>query len=586
MNGYYNFDPMTGAPIAPQGQPIPQGQPVPPHGAPYAPYPAAPEAPFPAPSAFPQAAPIPAGPQAAPQTAKIRRARPKRVYTAKETALAWVSAFVGYFFCRTFFIWEKPVTALAFSLCLFAFAFVFFGKQKRNRRSYFYPASAIVLSSSLFFAASPIIQFFVFAYVCSAFVLFCQTGSDAALEGVAGALYFFEAIKAFFVSPFKSIGATVGAIGANKGGKKIGRVLLMILIGVGVAFIPTLIVLELLSFDNSFTDILERIWETILEGIFPHFWSLVFGIPIGMYVYAALYTSAHGAPDGFNAENCARIEEKMKIAPSLLGAAALAPMLFLYGVFIAAQSDYYKAIFTSTLPDAYTFAEFARDGFFRLCVVAAINAAVLIALRVFTKRAQSGKISPVVKVCTIILSLVTIVISLTAISQMIMYVSAYGLTRMRLYALWFMALLILLFVVAILKQLVEKLPFAATCVALCVVCFALLAIPDADAIIAEHNYDCYVEGTTDKIDVQYLEELGPSAIPTLCRLVTTDGVDEFTRREALHYIGFFASEQNKVDVQGVNLPLIRARRAYDALDKETKDEAAAEYGRVLRAFEP
>ena len=49
-----------------------------------------------------------------------------------------------------------------------------------------------------------------------------------------------------------------------------------------------------------------------------------------------------------------------------------------------------------------------------------------------------------------------------------------------------------------------------------------------------------------------------------------------------------ATGQNSLPEPGsrANLPLMRARAAYDALDRETKDEAAAEYGLIIRAFEP
>ena len=520
-----------------------------------------------------------------PVSAPPKPVKPQRSFTTKEKVLAWVSALVGYLFCRTFWVWQKPIFALVFTVCLFAFAFVFFGRRKRKARSWFYPASALVFACAFFFSASPVLLFFAFAYILVAFLLFCQTGSETALEERAGKLYVFETVKALFVAPFRNIGAALGAIGTNKGGKKIGKTLLIILIGVGVALIPTLIVLALLSYDANFTDILEKIREAIFDKIFERIWSFVIGAPIGMYVYAALYTSAHPVPDGFNAENCENVENKMKFAPTLVGAVAIAPLIFLYAVFIAAQHDYYKAVFTATLPDAYTFAEFARGGFFRLCAVAAINAVALIALRVFTKKAKNGEISPLVRVYTVVLSLITAVISCTAISQMVMYVSAYGLTRLRLYALWFMALLTLLFLVAALKQLIKKLPFAAVCLTLCVLCFGLLAVPDTDAIMAKYNYDCYLKNSKITLDVEYLGALAPSSVPTLCEIAENGDLPADLRASALRELGKYAAE----DDRPYNLPAILASRAYEGLNRKTQLRAAVAYDlycpRVYRSEE-
>ena len=507
-----------------------------------------------------------------------RSATEKRTFTSKEKAMAWLSILPGYLYCRTFWIWRKPLTGLIFTACLFAFALIFFGRQKRKPRSWFYLISAVVLSCALFFSSSPLLLIFTFGYICFAFLMFCQTGSETALERRAGQLYFFETVKAVFASPFKSIGSSAGAIGSDNGGRKLGKTLLIILAGLCIAVVPTLIVARLLSFDGNFTGILDRIGSAFFDKMFSHIWSLIFGALIGMYIYGALYTSAHPVPDSFNEEKCIDAENKMKFAPPLAGAVAIAPLLFLYVIFIAAQWDYYRAIFESSLPEAYTFAEFARDGFFRLCLVAAVNAAVLAALRIFSKKTGKGRISPVVKVYTVILSLVTIVISCTAISQMIMYVSQYGLTRLRLYTLWFMGLLVIMFFIAILKQFVEKLPFAATALAVFVVCFGILAVPDSDAYIARHNYNCYISGKTQELDTEYLGKLAPSSVPVLCDIVQNEEIPENIRKSALAQLGEYAANSGS----SVNLPGMLADKAYNELDNDTRAEAEKEKGKVAQ----
>ena len=94
------------------------------------------------------AVPVNAAPVNAPT-----RPKPKKEFTKKEKVLAWLSVPAGYLFCRTFFVWNKPLLALIFTVLLFAFAFVFFGAQKRKARSLFYPVSALVIASGLFFSA-------------------------------------------------------------------------------------------------------------------------------------------------------------------------------------------------------------------------------------------------------------------------------------------------------------------------------------------------------------------------------------------------------------------------------------------------
>ena len=401
--------------------------------------------------------------------------------------------------------------------------------------------------------------------------MFCQTAQETSLERYASKLYVFETVKALFFSPFKNIGAIFGAIGSRKEGKKAGKILLIILIGIGIAIIPTTLVFWLLSYDSNFNLILENIRINIIDKFFSHIISIAFGIPVGIYIYGSLYTSAHPTEDQFNEKNCTVLEGKMKFAPSLVGAVALTPLFFLYVIFIIAQADYYKAVFTSTLPDAFTFAEFARDGFFRLCAVASINAVALILIRVFSKRTQTGKISPVVKIYTVILSLITIIISGTAISQMLMYVSTYGLTRLRLYTIWFMSLLILIFFIAILKQFIEKLPFAATALSIFIICFGILAVPDTDAFIARHNYDCHLAGTTYELDVRYLGELSPSSIPVLCDIATDKHLSDEIRNSALSEIKKYKEEKD----HPLSLPGILADKACKEIEYMFSSKAAS-----------
>ncbi len=147
---------------------------------------------------------------------------------------------------------------------------------------------------------------------------------------------------------------------------------------------------------------------------------------------------------------------------------------------------------------------------------------------------------------------------------MMMYVSAYGLTRLRLYTLWFMALVILLFLLAVLKQFIEKLPFAATALVIFALCFGLLAVPDTDAFIAEHNLNCYVSGTSAEIDVGYLEELGPSAVPTLCKLAKDENADSSVKYKAMDALGRYAEKRKDASVYILTLPVIRADSAYAA----------------------
>ncbi len=497
----------------------------------------------------------------------------RKAYTVKEQICGWLSVLAGYFYCRVSTVIDRPFAALLFLFGLFLFGFMFFKGTKMKARRLFYPVSAMVLGLSLFFSGSKLLHFLVYSYGIASFLMYCQTGSNGSLENHASFLWFFEAFKAAFISPFKSFTKSFKAIAGNKKGKKIGLILLCILAGLGITLVPTLIVAGLLSFDENFNKILGNFTNFLFEELAERIWALLFGIPVGMYIFGALYSSKHSQKDAVNSDSCEKFVNTLKFIPSLVGIVALLPLLCLYVIFIIAQADYFKAIFMGILPEAHTFSSFARDGFFRLCAVAVINALALILLRIFSKKNKTGKIPLSVRISTVIFSAVTIILCGTAISQMMMYVSAYGLTRLRLYTLWFMILLALLFLVAILSQFIKPLSFAAVSLTVFAVFFGLLAVPDTDALIARHNYNCYLSEKTEDFDIEYLHTLGISALPTVAKIACNDHTALSER--ALPILADYREFHYGYTFKNLSLPAIKAKKAYDELPQNVKDDCEA-----------
>lgn len=490
------------------------------------------------------------------------------VFDKKTVAGAWLSFLVGYLYCRAFFIWQKPVSGLIFTALLFAFALVFVEKEqiKGAKTALFYPVSALILSLGFFLASAPFLRLLIVTYALLAFFLFCHRAGANALEKRAGGLFLFDALKAA-CAPFLALGDSFFAISSGKRGKKLGVSILLVLAGLTIALIPALIVFLLLSFDENFNSTLEAIFRFLGEEFFARLTALLFGIPAGALFFGAIRSAKKGSFEkAMTKEQCAGARNAIAFCPALVGFTALLPLLFLYGVFIFAQKDYYAAVFSGTLPASHTFSSFARDGFFRLCAVAVINALALMTLRLFTKKNGKGKVSAAVTVGTVILSLVTLILCATALSQMIMYVSAYGLTRLRLYTLWFMGLLALFFLLLTLCRLIPKLPFAPIAIPLFFLCFSLLALPDTDAFIARHNYDCYKKGTIERLDVNYLASLGDSAIPTLCTFLE-ECEDDSQKQLAFFCLSDYLKERTR-GLEGLTLPALLANGAIDDLPGE------------------
>ena len=115
-------------------------------------------------------------------------------YDKRTVLFSWLSLAVGYLYCRTFFITNRPFYGFLFTLLLFAFGALANRSpkpiKKDTLRALFYPASALLLNCSLFISGAPVVQFFVFTYSLLAFLLFCHFKSNNRMESLAVSLYF------------------------------------------------------------------------------------------------------------------------------------------------------------------------------------------------------------------------------------------------------------------------------------------------------------------------------------------------------------------------------------------------------------
>jgi hypothetical protein len=207
----------------------------------------------------------------------------------------------------------------------------------------------------------------------------------------------------------------------------------------------------------------------------------------------------------------------MRIAPVLSVAAACLPMLFVYVVFFISQWKYYISGFTGVLPEEFSYAEYAREGFFQLCAVAFINLAVIICIGLFMRR-KSEKVPVISRLLTLVYSVFTLVLISTALAKMFMYIESYGLTQKRVYSTFMMFALAALFLLIIVKQFVPKTAVVPFALVVSLALFALLSLGNIDGIIARYNVDRYIDGSLPTVDTEAMDDLGDAAVPELVRL--------------------------------------------------------------------
>lgn len=453
-----------------------------------------------------------------PDTA-VQQAEPPRGFTVGETVFAWLSLVAGYLFFRATPVAQHPFGAFLFVILLYAttVVFLFHGGIRLRSLPLMATLSAVAVSVSLLLCANPMIHRVAYTYALAAYLYVIYAAAGNSLKSGFFNLILADFFRALFILPFASLGSIFSAMFAN-GGKKGGKVFLRVLLGVSIALVPTVLVCGLLSYDNDFMALMNRLFNWDIN-IFSHIGSLILGIPVGMYVFGAYISAAeHKCTDIMTCDDCERIWKNTKVLPALTALGALLPILLVYVIFFISQWKYYVACFVGELPFQTVYSEYARDGFFQLCTVAVLNFIMLSAVAFFTARKGEGP-SVIQRVLTVLLSVATLILISTAMAKMAMYIDCYGLTPKRVYASWFMVVLAAVFLLIILQQCIRKIKLIPAGIMACVLLFAVLAFSNADALIARYNVDRYLAGTLRDVDVVAMEELGDSAVPEMVRLV-------------------------------------------------------------------
>lgn len=248
-------------------------------------------------------------------------------------------------------------------------------------------------------------------------------------------------------------------------------------------------------------------------------------------------------------KNSIYLSKPQRPLKSLFAVTFLSLLSAVYLAFLFSQLAYFVNSFKGLLPEGYTFADYARRGFFETETVAFINLAIIVLLMFLTKRNEQGELPVAVKALMTFVSVFSIFFVATAFAKMAMYIKTYGLTSLRLFTSVFMVAtcaFIVAFIVRIYNIDANTVKYA---ISFSLVIFSLLSAVGIDRTIASYNVNAYLSGKHVKIDLEYLYNLGESAIPYIAKL--TDCPDSEVSNQAevcLH--SFFYSKYNEISVGG------------------------------------
>ena len=369
--------------------------------------------------------------------------------------LMYVAAFV-YIDCVFFNEGFNGYGQIVFAALFIALTELLCKGRPRSKESWFW-LGGLALSS---FAASFACEFKAFPFGHEVWpyedmVLFMHlfgvwwalSRSGMLLEGRSGHLLPLDGFNGFFLFPFRHFFLRLRVLAGGlkqlfvRGESGSTKKKLWTAAAVAVAVVMLFSAVNLLAdADLGFAKLVEDIrfsldifgFEDFGDRVFEFFLSL----PVAAYLYGLLAGSLRteeSAMENYRS-GIDRFLSALKKVPLKVWIAVICAFSVIYLVFFAMQGTYLFGAFVGRLPDGFIPSSYARQGFFELCKVTALNFSLLwLVTRACETDVKQSK--ALRTACTVFLA-ECMLFCVIAMSKLVLYISIFGFTPLRLQSSW------------------------------------------------------------------------------------------------------------------------------------------------------
>lgn len=303
---------------------------------------------------------------------------------------------------------------------------------------------------------------------------------------------FFDGLNALCIVPFGNFvrlpAALVRAVqhyagGGRRAAKRAGAVLG----GVLLALVVLMIAVPLLAAADdrfagqvlAFTLAVRDLWSS------EELWWWAFSLPVMLFLYGLTFGAVHGRRTKcISRREVCELQRSVRVLPRATVVTAAAVLCAVYALFLALQAGTFLESLAGRLPEGFTYAEYARQGFFELCRVAAVNLCALAGLIACSR--ERIRTSRALRAAHGALCAATLLLIAVAMTKMGLYMSAFGLTPKRVLVTVFLVWLALVFAL-IWAALRRELPVVRISVLTGAVLFTLLCALPVPAWIDAFN---------------------------------------------------------------------------------------------------
>ncbi len=290
----------------------------------------------------------------------------------------------------------------------------------------------------------------LFLHLAAVYWVLCRSGR--LLEGESGHLLPLDGLNGLVIFPFKHfylrIRCLIHALARPFRSRRMPRGVTVLwsalagLIALGLFLAAGGL---LIRADAGFAKLTEDVAEWFrfdwdLSEFFPR---LLLSLPVGQYLFGLLAGTGREKPEKLRerGEGVCRALTELRRVPNIVWTGLLGAFCLLYLVFFAVQSRYLFGAFTRTLPEGFIVSQYAREGFFELCKVMAVNF-VLLWLVTRLCRVPVRENRPALILCLILLG-ESLLFAVVAFSKLALYIDCFGFTPLRLQSSWLVCVLFL-----------------------------------------------------------------------------------------------------------------------------------------------
>ncbi len=283
--------------------------------------------------------------------------------------------------------------------------------------------------------------------------------------------------------------------------KTTSYVLLGALIGLPML---TMVIVLLSSADQIFSRVIGRLFYQLWDQILftPNVFLVIFLILLGFFgIYSFLSALTLNNMPEWNSQG----KKQNPIIAITFLSMVTAVYLFFCGI---------QVIFLFTggmlLPEGYTYAAYARQGFFQLLFVCVFNLIlVLCCMALFEK-------NRILKFLLLLCSGCTYIMIASSAYRMILYIGTYHLSFLRILVLWFLAMLVILMAGVVITVQKPEFGLFRYCMAVVTVFYLAFSFGQPDVLVAEYN-TAKLKDDISYEDLAYLADLSMDTAPILGR---------------------------------------------------------------------